>query len=198
MITCEVTIKGTSPLLMNSNQGVNPLHPLTKKMKVLTAKRKRTADDDEEILHIKWVLGIYWDDKIGLNVPSVNLEAMFRAAAKTIRKGNVAKQQSALTIKPDFVPLIVPEETPKTKEGLWNDPSRRYSDVKIGKIKQSSVMLCRPRFDNWGLTFKVSFDETKFDLEEVESLLALAGREVGLCDYREKYGHFDVIEIRKL
>lgn len=196
MKVIEIEIRGTSPLLMNSNQGVNPLHPLTKQMKVLTAKRKRTEEDEEEILHLKWQLGLYWDDTHGPVVPSVNVEAMFRNAAKTVRKGTVAKQQSAITIKPDFIPLILPEGTPKTKEALWNDPNRRYSDVKVGKIKQASVLLCRPRFDNWGLKFKVSFDETKFDINEVIMLFTLAGREVGLCDYRGKYGMFGIVETK--
>lgn len=196
MKTIEVTIKGIAPLLMNSNQGVNPLHPLTKRMKVLTAKRKRTEEDEEEILHIKWMLGLYWDEALGLVVPSVNIEAMFRNAAKTVRKGTIAKQQSAITVKPDFVKLVVPENTPKTQDGLWNDPNRRYSDVKVGRIKQSSVLICRPRFDNWGLKFKVSFDETKFDGKEVIDLIALGGRDVGLCDYRGKYGMFEIVETK--
>ncbi len=193
MKSIEIEIKGTAPLLMNSNQGVNPLHPLTKKMKVLTAKRKRTEDEEEEILHLKWMLGLYWDENIGVFVPSVNLEAMFRNAAKTVRKGTIAKQQSAITVKPDFIPLIS-DGMPKTVDALWNDPNRKYSDVKVGKIKNSSVLLCRPRFDNWGLKFKVFFDETKFDTEEVINLFSLAGREVGLCDYRGKYGMFGIVE----
>jgi hypothetical protein len=195
MKTIEMTIKGSAPLLMNSNQGVNPLHPLTRKMKVLTAKRKRTEEDDLEILHLKWTLGLYWRDDIGVHVPSVNLEAMFRNAAKTVRKGTIAKQQSAITVKPDFIPLTYPEN-PKVPDDLWNDPNNRYSDVKVGKIKQASVLLCRPRFDNWALTFKISFDETKFEQQEVIDLFALAGREVGLCDYRGKYGMYEIVEVK--
>lgn len=197
MKTIEIEIKGTTPMLMNSSQGVNPLHPLTKKMKVLTAKRKRTDEDEEEILHLKWLLGLYWDETLGVVVPSVNLEAMFRNAAKTVRKGTIAKQQSAMVVKPDFVPLIY-GGMPKTREEMWTDPNRKYSDVRVGKIKQSSILLCRPRFDNWGLKFKVAFDETKFDLEEVKTLFALAGRDVGLCDYRGKYGMFDIVEVKQL
>lgn len=188
-----MTIKGTTPLLMNSNQGVNPRHPLTKKMKVLTAKRKRTDEDEEEILHLKWQLGLYWQDSVGVVVPSVNLEATFRNAAKSVRKGAIAKLQSAISIKPDYIPLEF-DGIGKTKDELWDDP--KYSDFRIGRIKQSSVSLCRPRFDSWCLTFKVFFDETKFDTSEIVSLFELAGREVGLCDYRGKYGMFSILETK--
>lgn len=197
MKSVEITIKGTTPLLMNSNQGVNPLHPLTKKMKILTAKRKRTEEDEEEILHLKWLLGLYWDDNLGVMIPSVNVERMFRDAAATVRKGNIAKKQSAIVIKPDYIPLVLPEGTPTTKEGLWEDPNRKYSDVRVGRIQKASVLLCRPRFDNWGLVFKVSFDETKFDKEEVLTLITLAGKDIGLCDYRGKYGMFSIVESKE-
>lgn len=195
MKTIDMTIKGTTPLLMNSNQGVNPLHPLTKKMKVLTAKRKRTEEDEEEILHLKWLLGLYWQEDIGVVVPSINLEATFRNAAKSVRKGTIAKQQSAISIKPDYIPLEF-EGKGKSKEELWNDPNQKYSDVKVGKIKQASVLICRPRFDNWALSFKIMYDEKKFDRDEIISLFDLAGREVGLCDYRGKYGMFNILETK--
>jgi hypothetical protein len=193
MKSIEITIKGTTPLLMNSNQGVNPLHPLTRQMKTLTAKRKRTEDDDTEILHLKWQLGLYWIEGVGVCVPSVNVEAMFRDAAKTVRKGTIAKQQSAIVVKPDHIPLIF-DGNEMTPDDLWNDPNNKYADVKVGRIKGSSVMLCRPRFTNWALTFKVQFNETKFDLAEIISLFELAGREVGLCDYRGRYGMFSIVE----
>ena len=197
MKSLEIEIKGTAPLLMNSNQGVNPLHPLTKRMKVLTAKRKRTEEDDEEILHLKWQLGLYWQEGIGLNVPSVNVEAMFRNAAKTVRKGTIAKQQSAILVKPDYIPLMA-DVKPSTPDELWKDPNSKYSDIKVGKIKQASVLICRPRFDNWGLKFIVRFDETKFDPKEIVDLFELAGREVGLCDYRGKYGMFGIVEVKEV
>jgi len=192
----EVKIHGTTPLLMNSNQGVNPLHPVTRSMKILTAKRKRTEDDDTEILHHKWILGLYNDENVGIHVPAANIEAMFKNAAKSLRKGNIAKQSSAITVSPILMPLEY--DGPTTPEALWNDPNRKYADIRVGKIKQASILLCRPRFNNWGLTFRIRYDETKFDREEIVDLLALSGTDVGLCDYREKYGHFDIVEIKDI
>jgi hypothetical protein len=192
----EVKIHGTTPLLMNSNQGVNPLHPVTRSMKVLTAKKNRTEDDETEILHHKWILGLYADEKIGIHIPSANVEAMFKNAAKSRRKGSIAKQSSTLTVSPVLIPLEY--DGPKDPDALWNDPNRKYADVRIGKIKQSSVPLCRPRFNNWGLTFRIRYDESKFDREEIIELFTLSGTDVGLCDYREKYGHFDIVEVKDI
>ena len=195
MKTIEVKVHGISPLLMNSNQGVNPLHPLTRKLKVITAKRKRTEEDEIEILHLKWLMGLYYDESIGIHIPSANIEAMIKNAAKSLRKGNIAKQSTAITVNPALVPLKY--EGAKDPEALWADPNRKFADIRVGKIKQSSILLCRPRFNTWELTFTVRFDETKFDHEEIVSLIELGGHDVGLCDYREKYGHFDIVEVTK-
>jgi hypothetical protein len=125
------------------------------------------------------------------------VEAMFRNAAKTVRKGTIAKQQSAILVKPDYIPLMA-DVKPSTPDELWKDPNSKYSDIKVGKIKQASVLICRPRFDNWGLKFIVRFDETKFDPKEIVDLFELAGREVGLCDYRGKYGMFGIVEVKEV
>ena len=192
----EVNIHGITGLLMNSNKGVNPLNKTTQQIKVLTAKRKRTEDDEVEIYRLKWINALYYDEVNGVHVPSVNIEAMIKSAAKTLRKGSIAKQSSAIIVQPDFVPLIYPG--PKKPEELWNDPEGRYADIRVGRIKQASINLCRPRFNQWDLKFTVRYDETKFDYDELVNLIALAGHEIGLCDYREKYGHFDIVEVKKL
>jgi hypothetical protein len=49
MKSMEVIWKGTVPLIMHSCQGVNPLHPITKKLKEFTSKRVKT---DEDLLEI--------------------------------------------------------------------------------------------------------------------------------------------------
>ena len=193
MKALEVTIHGISPLLMNSNRGVNPLEPLVKQKKILEAKRKRTDDDETEMLHLKFLLAIYHNAKEGVYIPAQNVEAMFRNAAKTMRKGMSAKNTANVKVEPEYIPLKY--TGPKTPEELWADT--KFSDVRVGKLKSgASITLCRPRFDSWELTFRFLFDESKFDREEVIRLLELAGTDVGLCDYRERYGHFVVQSVK--
>lgn len=193
MKALEVTIRGISPLLMNSNRGVNPLDPLVKQKKIIEKKRTRTDDDETELLHLKFLLGIYYDEKDGVYVPAMNVEAMFRNAAKTMRKGMAAKNTANVKVEPEFIPLIY--EGPKTPESLWADS--KFSDVRVGKLKSgASITLCRPRFASWELKFRFMYDETKFDRDEIVRLLELAGTDVGLCDYRERYGHFNVLAVK--
>jgi hypothetical protein len=199
----EMTIRGTSPLLLNSNKGVNPLHPLTKKMKILTKARNKTEEQDTEILHLKSLLGMYglnetfdgWENGVGPVVPSINIEATFRNAAKSIRKGSIAQQSSAIAIKPDYIPIDF-DGKGKSVQELYDDPNRRYADFRIGRIKGASVTLNRPRFDNWSLTFTIYYDDTKFNRDEIINLFEIAGRDVGTCDFRAKFGHFAILETK--
>jgi hypothetical protein len=188
----EVEIRGIAPLLMNSNRGVNPLEPLVKEMKNITAKgsKKMTDDDQERLLHIKWLLGMYFDDNLGPYVPSMNVEATIRNAAKQIRRGK--DTGFGLQVSPDRIPVIY--EGPRTKEELWDD--KKFSDFSVGKMKTgSSVNLCRPRFDMWSLKFKIIYDEKVFNDSTIKELLVIGGHKIGLCDWRPSHGRFEIINI---
>jgi hypothetical protein len=187
--TVKVHIVGEAPLLMHSCIGVNPLHPLTLEKKKYTAKRKKTEEDHLKIMDIDFLLGLYWEEGIGPYIPAVSLEACIKEAAKRTKNGkNVTR---ALQCSPDFMPLQY--QGPREKEELLKD--MRFRDVRVGKIGQSSVVICRPRFDHWAVDAEISFDTEIFEKEMIFDFLELAGRMVGLCDYRPRYGRFSFQEV---
>jgi len=183
----KIKIKGVTPLLMHSNRGVNPMDPIAKKIKAITSKRKRTDEDEEELLRLKWLVSIYYDDVIGPYIPAVNVEATLREAAKKTKQGTTVKR--TVVVEPDLIPLIYPG--PRRKEDLLADP--QFGDFKIGKIGISSVPIYRPRFTNWSLEFTLRYDEKYLNQDDIESILVYAGQYVGLCDYRPKYGKFEIV-----
>jgi hypothetical protein len=184
----DIWIKGFTPLLMNSNVGVNPTHPLTKEMKSITDKRKKTDEDNERILRLKWELGLYLEDEKPC-IPAINVEACIRDAAKIERKGK--DTVASIIVTPFEIPLIY--DGPHDKEALWDDP--RFRDVQVGRIQRGSVLLCRPRFSNWQLKFSLEYDENVFDREMIKRFLTTAGMRIGLCDYRPRYGKFTLMSM---
>ena len=193
MKTIKVRIHGIAPLLMNSNRGVNHLDPLVKEAKQITSKGSKKITDDEHarLLQIKWLLGIYYDEELGPYIPSANVEGTIRNAAKTIRRGPDTK--FGIQVLPDKIPLIY--DGPRKLEDLWADS--KHQDFRVGKMKAtgSSVSLLRPRFDIWTLEFILVYDEKVFSDSTIKELLITGGHKIGLCDYRPKYGRFDVISI---
>ena len=93
-------------------------------------------------------------------------------------------------------------------DGLWpiiykgsKDPEKLFDDKnfvdKRGVIvNRSRIIRTRPIFREWELVFDVQFIETVVNKSNVIDALTLAGQIIGLCDYRPKYGRFEVVEIK--
>ena len=183
----NVTLNSTHALLMNNNQGVNPAHPLTKALKEVTGKRKKTDDDTDKILELKWKLALYHKDGIGPYIPAANIEATIREAAKRSKRGKDVVM--GIRVEPEHEPLMY--DGPRDIDGLYADIDHR--DVRVGRIQRASVTLSRPRFDHWKVQFSLDYDEDIFSDNEIQELLATAGKYIGLCDYRPRYGTFEPI-----
>jgi len=75
---------------------------------------------------------------------------------------------------------------------LW-EKADTYADVRGVKVGQARVMRTRPRFNSWAATFSVHWAEDQITIEQLRTAIDDAGRQVGLCDYRPKFGRFEVV-----
>jgi hypothetical protein len=80
--------------------------------------------------------------------------------------------------------------------------NQTYKDIRVAKIgqgkKKSSIIRCRPIFDNWKSTFEIGYDPELIEGESIKKALEVAGREIGICDYRPKYGRFEIINLERV
>ena len=191
MKTLQITWKGITPLLMHSCQCVNPLHPISREMKKYTSKKKKTEDDLVKISDLEWEAGAYWDDDIGLYIPSENIEATIMNGAKMFKQGTSIQKFC------DVTDLRIPLDygAKLTKEQLIKD--YKYRDTRPMTVMRSKVMRTRPRFDKWKIQFNMQYNEEKIDLQTIELAIENAGAYVGLCDSRPKYGKFSA-EIKQI
>jgi len=183
----QVAWKGLSPLIMHSCQCVNPLHPISKELKKYTSKRKKTEEDYEIISDLEWEGGLYWKDGMGLYIPAENIEATIRNGAKANKKGKDVEKYVA--VETMYAPFSYGENL--TKEQLKSD--FQYRDVRPMVIQRQRILRTRPRFDIWTTTFDLVYDETKIDIDTLVDAMDYAGKYVGLCDSRPKYGKFTAI-----
>jgi hypothetical protein len=177
---------GTSPLMMHSDRLANPLAPETKAHKELTGKRKKTDEDHLAIARSEFIAGAYWDEKTGFFVPGQNLDATFLAGAK-LQKLGTAWKRGALVMT-DRAKLIF--NGPDTPDALWEDS--RFIDVRGVKIGTSKLMRYRPIFLEWSTEATVAFNPEVLDLNEVKKTLADAGALIGTCEFRPRFGRFEV------
>lgn len=182
-----VTWKGTTPLIMHSCQCVNPLHPIAKELKKYTSKRNKTDEDLKKISDLEWESGAYWKEGLGLYIPGENVEATLINGAKANKKGkDIEKYVDVCDL---YIPFNYGENL--TKEELIQ--SFEYRDTRVMTVQRSKILRTRPRFDQWTITFKITYNEEKIDLETIINAMEYAGNYVGLCDSRPKYGKFVAI-----
>jgi hypothetical protein len=183
----QVKINGITPMMMHSERLANPFDPLTREIKAITGKRKKTEDDLLDIARIEWLGGLYYDDEAGVHVPGYNVLAAIINGGK-IHKLGTAIKRAALVLE-DKIPLVF--DGPKQPDAIFAD--KRFVDVRSVKIGTSKVARCRPIFNKWSLQFTIAYDETVIQHEDMMRCIRDAGAMVGLGDYRPRFGRFEVV-----
>ena len=184
-ITCE----GQTPILLHSARTVNPLDPITKELKKVTGKRKKTDEDHEAMARIEFEAALYHDDVLGPYIPAENVERCLRDAGVFTKNGkNVTR---AVIVMDDKIPLIYPgadgRKGPREVEELWQGKFYDQRPVKVGTAR---LIRTRPRFADWSIEFTVQLDESVLDADVFEAIVEKAGSAIGLGDFRPRFGRF--------
>lgn len=190
MTVMKMCFKGTCPLLMHSERGANPLDPTVQAHKKMTSLRKKTYQDLEDIAWSEFQLAIYFDERLGPYIPAQNIDRSIQDGAKKNKLGRTFA--SSARCVSDRIALD--NDGPRTVKGLYEN--KKYVDIRSVGVSQSRVMRVRPKFDAWSLTFDFAYDENELDESSVILAAQTAGRLVGICDYRPRFGRFDVEAIR--
>lgn len=187
----SVEITGISPMIQHNGQLADPLNAFSKKLKEVTSKRPKTDADLEKMAEIEFKAGLYVDGNGTIIVDGRVIEATVHAGAKKTKAGKIAL--AAMFIEPgcEFT-----YDGPTDVEERWADPACRLTvPVKVG---QSKVMRTRPIFENWKLRFTVSVLEDQANAETVRQWIEDAGKLVGMCDWRPRYGRFAVTKFEEV
>jgi len=186
MDVLTVRVVGSSPLMMHSDRLANPLHPATKAHKELTAKRKKTDEDHLAIARSEFIAGAYHQEGLGFFVPGANFDATFLAGAKLQKLGTHWKRGAV--VMTDKARLLF--DGPATPESLWEDS--RFVDCRGVKVGTAKVMRYRPVFLEWAAEIQVAINTDVLNLQEAKKAIEDAGRLIGVCEYRPRFGRFEV------
>jgi hypothetical protein len=185
-------VRGLVPTLMHNGQLADPLNKWAVELKKVTAKRKKTEDDIIEMARIEHAAGLYLDaDDANPQWPSMNIMSMVCAGARKSKEGRIA--QSGIIVV-GHAPLLY--KGPKTIDGLWSDP-KFVNRAKV-KVGQASVMRTRPIFPDWELEFTIEYSPDLVQRDRLEEWVEVAGRQIGLSDWRPVYGRFEVVSVEEV
>jgi hypothetical protein len=108
--------------------------------------------------------------------------ALVRAAGQERRS---AKARAGIVVVQD---LVLEYDGPKDPNVLCEDTTFRLRcGVRIGTNR---VMRTRPRFDNWTATLSLDFLPSLLNEDDVHSFLTTAGNQIGIGDWRPRFGRF--------
>ena len=187
IVRFEVRFKGVKPLLMANPQMANPLNHYKKEISKYTSKRNKTDEDHEEISRLQFLGHLYYDEEIGVYIPSEMIEASIVNGAKVTKNGK--KIPLAVNVVEYKIPLIYKDM--KTPDELFDDED--FVDVRFGVLNRSKILVTRPRFNQWEIVFNVDVDTSLLNVEEFVEAINNAGQRAGIGTYRPKYGTYDVI-----
>lgn len=189
MDTINVTITGTAPLLLHNGRMANPLDEYAQELKGITSKpgRQKTEDDYIAMMRIEFLGSLYYDKTHGVYIPAENIESCGFDGAKLSRRGQLFKQ--GVSCLDTHHPLVY--EGPRKPEQLWD--LKEFRDVRRVRLsKTSSMMRCRPRFDNWSVSFVLNYYPEIIDPDAIRTSFDDAGQRIGLGDYHMRFGKFEV------
>lgn len=187
MKTITYKIRGMTPLMMHSERLANPFDDVTRAIKAISGKRKKTEDDLLEMARLEHQGGLYFTEDEGVHIPGYNVFAAIIGGGKLHKLGTAIKR--AALVNEDHVPLEY--DGPTTPDGLFAD--KRFVDMRGVKVGTAKIMRCRPIFKTWGAKFTVTFDESSLQRNEIDMCVRDAGAMVGLCEYRPRFGRFEVV-----
>lgn len=181
METIKFRLEGVAPLIMHNGNLANPLNPTVKKMKKITSKRGKTDADLEALGKLEFTGGLYMGDN-GPVLTSDVIEATLQYGARKFKEGKVQK----MSMFADDADLEY--NGPRTATELFND--KKFVFQSMVKVGASKVLRTRPIFKKWAATIVVHYNEDLVDEERIVEWVQAAGDQVGLLEWRPKYGRF--------
>jgi len=174
-IHCE--IQGIRPLLQNRF----PDETFEAESKVKTRVGSHKADDPQERLYK------LPDGRIYQPAEHI-LRSMVKAATNFTIGGKGKKTykdiiQSSVVITPEAI---------IHKHQTWIPDKRSV----VIPATRGRLMRIRPRFDDWNLEFDIEVLEEQINSETIKRILDYAGYNVGLGDYRPRFGGFIVTHFK--
>lgn len=181
------TLKGIAPLLMHNGQLADPMneHARILSAALKEAKKSRTDTAWEVAYKAEFLGGLYLDEKLEPCLPGELIEATIIEGAKKSKQGKEVR--AGVIVDGNFA---LKYKGPRTADDLWKAKFYKTASARVG---QNRVMRTRPMFPEWACVFTVQFNPGLINRKDLIRFIEKAGAEVGLGDYRPRYGRFEMV-----
>jgi hypothetical protein len=183
------TITGAAPLLMHNGRLADRDDPYARQMAEITSKRKKTDADYDELARLEFLGGLYLDDNEEPCIPGYVFEACIIGKGGAARMEREGKTAAASVWVIDDISLIY--DGPRMAEELWK-AGKQFVSQSLVNVRGNTVKRTRPIFRIWSANVVVEFNENLVDEATLKRWIEVAGEQVGLMDWRPRFGRFGV------
>jgi len=183
------TIKGIAPLLMHNGRLADNSDPYVLAMKEVTSKRNKTVADHEELARLEFLGGLYLGENNEPVIPGLVMEASIMGRGGSARMERAGKEAAAALWIVDDSALLY--DGPRDPDALWID--KRFVSQALVRIQRATIKRTRPIFREWSAKIVVEFNEKLLNEDDIQRWAQVAGEQVGLMDWRPRFGRFEVV-----
>ena len=191
----RITIDGETPLIMHDGgKGIDTRSPENLEKKDLSRKKgnNRTAVEDARIAELETLTSFWTDERTGApTIPASAIRRVMEDAARKLKEGPAVREGF-------LVHSIVAFDYDRERYGSTMAELGKTCQFSVGVVVQKSRLLrTRAKFDTpWSLTFLIEVDKELIDEDRLRTWLDIAGRRLGLGDWRPQksgfYGRFNI------
>jgi len=181
----KIDLVGNTPLLAHNPRMVDPEYPLSREIKAITAKRKKTDEDLKAIEKLEWYGGLY-EENGTIVQPVSKVRKCLINTAKIMKLGKGIERSLIL----DGVNTPLTYDGPEDIDEVFK-LNRFHSRLSVG-VNGKRVMRVRPQFFPWAMSVEGIFIiDAGVNYEDLQRIVELAGSVEGIGDNRVNgYGRF--------
>ncbi len=184
----KIKVTGINYLLQNNPQTVDPFNKFTKAIKAITKKKTgKTEDDLIELGNIETESKLYFDEKLGVYIPTrwmteaicTGAFAVIKIGKDKMRGGIFATDEKAKLTYKDMGKV-------KTITDVVMNPTFRHRAL----LPQGQVRVPKdfPIFKDWSFETVIEFDDTVVDMSGLKQVVERTAKYVGFGDFRPTFG----------
>ena len=185
----QVKLTGDTPIIQHNGNGIDPQNPYNQRIAQLAAKKasQRTVSEEREIRECE-VLKSLWTAKDLPTIPMAALRSCIEKAARKLKHGPRVRE-GLLVLSTEFT-----WDVEKYGTTLEEIASKCQFTVPV-VVQRSRILRTRAIFETpWSLDATIEVDPELVDKNSLATWLDIAGRRVGLGDWRPEksgvYGRF--------
>ena len=181
-------LDGISPILMhNGAAGLDGRSPISREIAAITAKRgvNRTEADEERLRELECQRSLWLDGNGAPTIPATAIRSAIETGARRRKQGSL--------VRGGLVVLDTTFDYNREQYGTSLEELGSTAQFTVPVVVQRNrIARTRAKFETpWSCTVEVDVDENLVGRDQLQEWLDIAGRQIGLGDWRpEKSGTF--------